>query len=260
MIRKGPRGDSRPTIRCLKPLGLSLPPIQQSLEDLVHPLISKAQSTAKACESEPQNQPRIKKINDGSWFKVKVNNWRGGLVLAAPRDVDDEGECSLWWLGLAGKRASDSAQKDFYETLPAQAAEYLPLPMDWKRLEAELASAEVDKTREMVRFSVFRAYATEQMQAYEHASGRRHIGVSVTVKRPDEIYVSVGTRMVADPRWFAVLLAALPEVPSTTWLSEPSAPTDIDPEPGEIVYSALMPQSLLDNLKEEARLNDWDRL
>lgn len=254
----GSRGGSRPTLRCLEPLGLSLPPIQESLEDIVHPLIAKAHSVAASCSIEPQMQPRIRKIIDGRWFKVKVDDWRGGLILHPAPGPENEADSSVWWLALAGKRVSDSRQKDFYETLPTEANDYLPVTKDWKRLEAERASAEIEKVRLMVRSSVYRAHATQQMQTYEHASGQRHFGVRVEVEGPDEIYVSVGTRMVADPRWFTVLLAALPEIPGDTWLSEPGPSAQIEPEAGEIVYSALMPESLIENLQVEAQTNGWN--
>lgn len=66
----------RPTLRCLREdLGLGLPPIDEPLDEVDHPLIRKANEQF-AQPTGPRE--RIRAIDDVVVFKVKVQRWRGG--------------------------------------------------------------------------------------------------------------------------------------------------------------------------------------
>lgn len=257
-MQRGPRGETRPTLKCLKPLGLPLPNIENSLEDLEHPLIKKAQDVARGSRSAPGSQAPIQKITDGAWLKVKVNDWRGGIIEESPPDVSEgPNPGPLWWLGMAGRRYRDSPQNDFYASLPVKAAEFRPTSRDWKRLQAEKAYWRHEADRQMVRSSVWRAYQTGDFQRYDHSDGRQHFGIKLTVRHPDEIYVSLGAHSMFDPRAYALLLSTLPEIPTEHWMAEPSAPLQLEVDSNEIVYSAVLPENLLSKLRQEAHTFGW---
>ncbi|WP_143219274.1 hypothetical protein [Actinokineospora bangkokensis] len=86
----------RPTLRCPREeLGLKVPPINEPLDELDHPLISKANDQF-AVPTGPRE--RIRAVDDAIMFKVKVQRWRGAVV--------DSGEPS--WLVAAGTREDGS--------------------------------------------------------------------------------------------------------------------------------------------------------
>jgi hypothetical protein len=98
----------RPTLRTLTDdLRLPLPPIDELLEEISHPLLTKARAKFSAPEGTHE---RIRAIDDEIVWKVKVQRWRGAVWTAD----------QIAWLIAAGNREEGSPD-DFYEALVSQA-------------------------------------------------------------------------------------------------------------------------------------------
>src|SRR5258708_39583051 len=100
--------SARPTLRTLTDdLRLPLPPIDELLEEIDHPLLAKA----RAKFSMPHaTHERIRAIDDEVVWKVKVQRWRGAVWTAD----------QIAWLIAAGNR-EEGPPDDFYEALASQA-------------------------------------------------------------------------------------------------------------------------------------------
>lgn len=99
---------ARPTLRALlQDLHLPLPPIDQPLDQIDHPLLAKARDQFT---QENTGHERIRAIDDEVVFKVKIQRWRGAVW-------SDE---HIPWLIAAGVREDGSAD-DFYQALASDA-------------------------------------------------------------------------------------------------------------------------------------------
>lgn len=68
---------ARPTLRCLtEDLRLPVPPVEQPVDELDHPLLAKARSQFAATASAHE---RTGAIDDEVLFKVKIQRWRGAV-------------------------------------------------------------------------------------------------------------------------------------------------------------------------------------
>jgi len=95
----------RPTLRCLTDdLGLKIPPLDDPLDELDHPLLRKAH---QQFAEQNSSRERISSIDATVLFKVKAQRWRGAVWIdAAGRP----------WMVAAGWR-EEGSQDDFYEAL-----------------------------------------------------------------------------------------------------------------------------------------------
>src|SRR5262249_29109399 len=102
----------RPTLRCLREdLHLPLPPASTPLDQVDHPLLTKA---GEQFTDPDTPHERIRAIDDVVLFKVKIGRWRGATYIdQATAEARD-------WLVAAGRRQDGSAD-DFYALLHAQA-------------------------------------------------------------------------------------------------------------------------------------------
>ncbi|MGC4856108.1 hypothetical protein ACLQ24_22625, partial [Micromonospora sp. DT4] len=70
-----------------------------------------------------------------------------------------------------------------------------------------------------------------------------------------ETYLVVGTENIADPKVFAVIINAIPGVDPGSWMPEPNGVMGLDPDPGEIIWSTILPPAvaaqLLDSYSED---------
>ncbi|MGH3801005.1 MAG: hypothetical protein ACRDTD_12865, partial [Pseudonocardiaceae bacterium] len=91
----------RPTLRCLTDdLGLKIPPINDPLDELDHPLLRRANQQF----AEPRSsRERISSIDATVLFKVKAQRWRGAVW------IDAAGRS---WMVAAGQR-EEGSQDDF---------------------------------------------------------------------------------------------------------------------------------------------------
>jgi hypothetical protein len=114
-----PGSGVRPTRSALADLGVSVPTLGVTLEDVDHELVARAQQVPERVAAG--GATRIISLDDLIWFKVKTETWRGAATRHAVRPVDGDADESTplgcWWLGAAGTRRQDSGQDDFYEQL-----------------------------------------------------------------------------------------------------------------------------------------------
>lgn len=95
----------RPTLRRLtEDLGLKISPIDDSLDELNHPLLHKAN---QQFAEQSISRERISSIDATVLFKVKAQRWRGAVW------IDTIGKP---WLIAAGWR-EEGSHEDFYQAL-----------------------------------------------------------------------------------------------------------------------------------------------
>lgn len=98
----------RPTLRTMaQDLCIPLPPVNQPLDEIDHPVLAKARAQFAVQEVAHE---RIRAIDDQVVWKVKIQRWRGAIW-------DDE---AIAWLIAAGTREEGSPD-DFYDALASQA-------------------------------------------------------------------------------------------------------------------------------------------
>jgi hypothetical protein len=210
-------------------------------------------------------EERILSLSDRVWFKVKTGRWRGAAIcLPDPQrsEADPTDYLAQWWLGAAGYRR-DGDPNDFYASMQAIAKRdakqagrqqdsvrsdrWLPTDWDWKRLELEHAVAWEREIRQIVCGLVAKSLRTG------HAYQADFYKYSVTAwarARDGETYLVVGTEKIADPRVFAVILKSLPNIDQDAWQPEPGGVAGLTPEPGEVIWSTILPPTVAAHLLE----------
>ncbi len=66
-----------------------------------------------------------------------------------------------------------------------------------------------------------------------------------------ETYLAIGTENIADPKVFAVIINAIPGISGDSWMPEPGGVAGITPNPGEIIWSTLLPPAVATQLLEQ---------
>lgn len=248
----------RPTRACMADLEVRVPPITEALCNLNHDLIAEAQRLPEAHAAG--GVERIATLKDRVWFKVKKGRWRGAATRLPEADHTNAGpqiRAAPWWLGAGGyRREGDPA--DFYAALAATVGrtggssdKWLPNDWDWKRLELEHAFAWEKEIRRIICELIARSLRTGcAYQAELH-----NYKVTALARAADgETYLAVGAENVADPKIFAVIINAVPGVDPHSWMPEPNGVADLKPEPGEIIWSTILPPAVAAQLLEN--LND----
>jgi hypothetical protein len=107
----------RPTLRCLREdLGLPVPTAKMTLDQVDHPLLTKAgEQFAQA--GTPHE--RIRSIDDVMLFKVKAGRWRGAVF------TYDEDDAEVRDRLVAAGTQEDGSYEDFLRC-PAPAGSYRP--------------------------------------------------------------------------------------------------------------------------------------
>jgi len=242
-------------------LNLRVPPITEPLCNLDHDLITEAQRLPEAHAAG--GVERIVTLKDRVWFKVKTGRWRGAATRLSEADRTDASpqvRTAQWWIGAAGyRREGDPA--DFYAALTAavereggSSEKWLPGDWDWKRLELEHASAWEAQIRRIVCELIVRSLRNG------HPCQAEFNNYSLTAlarANGGETYLVIGTENIADPKVFAVIINAIPGVEPTSWMPEPNGVAGLDPDPGEIIWSTILPPTvaaqLLDGFSEDER-------
>ncbi|MBP2339251.1 hypothetical protein JOF41_005429 [Saccharothrix coeruleofusca] len=235
----------RPTLRCLREdLGVPLPPIDDPLDEIDHPLVRKANEQF-ASRTGPRE--RIRAIDDEVVFKVKAQRWRGAVV--------ETGEPS--WLVAAGVR-EEGSRDDFYEALAATAAaararynaehrtplksetfcgQWLPREDDRDRYRAEAAV----RTLRAMRATVHRLVCASLLDGHEHIGAAAGVELGVLVQGAEERGTYVALRIVGSvaDNIVVVVLSLVPGCDRDGWYPEFAMPGRLL-RPGEQVYSNLM--------------------
>jgi hypothetical protein len=250
---------ARPTLRCLtKDLNLPLPPADEPLDEISHPLLAKVR---EQFADPATGHERIRAIDDETIFKAKVQRWRGAVWVEETQP----------WVIAAGTR-SEGSQDDFYAQLEAQAgtarAQYnarhstprtghtyvgdlLPNADDRDRylLEAgsRLARRLTAAVRDLTRGSLH--------DGHEHAADFPAFRVGIVVRADDGHATCAAVRVTGSvpTELVAMLLRSVPGCDPTTWYPEYALP-ERDLLPAEQAWSTVMdPQAAAKLLDQEDR-------
>lgn len=248
----------RPTRASLNDLDLTVPPFDRPLHGVDHPLVKEAQRLPETHAAA--GAKRITSITDRIWFKVKTSRWRGAatrLPEADRADATPEVRQAPWWLGAAGYRR-DGDPDDFYSALTASwkragedSDQWMPTDWDWKRLQIEL----VYEWEASIRRIVCGLIARSLKDGYRYQAEFEHYRVTALARaHGEETYLIVGAENIAHPKILGVILNAVPGIDPGSWMPEPDGVAGIEPEPGEVVWSTIMPPpvaaQLLDDFSE----------
>lgn len=252
----------RPTKRALSDLNVQLPTIDLPLSDLEHPLIVRAQAIPDMVAASSAD--RIVALTDRIWLKVETGSWRGaagnvrGAVDDSPRAALETG-AAWWWLTAAGARQDDSPHRDFYSRLEAEAHATGPkscstgflLPQAWdvKLLEAELAFAFVDAVPALVRRAAALSMQEGDIRGFTY--GQTDIRVRIRMLGDGQVYLAISSAGATDPDFFALLLSAFDGLTVDDWLPEPGPYLQVQPEPGEILWSTILTPEAQQSLLRE---------
>ncbi len=246
---------ARPTLRCLRDdLGLQLPPVDQPLDDIDHPLFKKAND--QFADSGVPHE-RVRAIDDNVLFKVKIRRWRGAVWSSEPRV----------WLVAAGQRESGSPD-DFYNALTAAAVAarksynsehpdalktvtftgyLLPGPLDEKRLRAEAGA----RLLRLLARTVHDLLRASLVDGREHAAdlGTFRLGIHVRAVDGNETYVALRVSGSVPGNLLLLIFDYIPGCDHDGWYPEDAMP-DRSLRPGEYAWSNIM------NPTEAAKLLD----
>ena len=240
----------RPAKRCVGDLAAELPDLGVRLEELDDPVIVSAQIVPE--QRDAGGVERVVALTDRVWFKVKTSDRRAVVTEVRGTDLPDWVRPSrgAWWIGAAGRRQADSAQRDFYATLQRECTtgktvssdHLLPAEWDWNRLAAEQAVAWRREMKSMVIRLVAMSLKSGQLAVAEFRSHR--IKALVRAENGHEAYLAIIAEGVPDPQMFALLLDCVPGVASEDWQPEPSPLAEMNPGSGEIIWSTLFPSEI----------------
>lgn len=240
----GPIGV-RPTRRCLGDLGIELPDLEVRLEEVDQPVIVSAQAVPE--QRDAGGAERVVALTDRVWFKVKTSDYRAAVTELRGTDLPDWVRPSrgAWWVGAAGRRQGDSAQREIYAALQREcttgrtgsSAHLLPADWDWKRLAAEQAIAWRREMKRVVIRLVAMSLKNGQLAVAEFRNHR--IKALVRAETRHEAYLAIIAEGVPDPQMFALLLDCVPGVAPEDWQPEPSSLAEMSPGSGEVAWSTL---------------------
>jgi hypothetical protein len=255
-MSQDPKGV-RPTKRCLADLGLSVPDLGQPLDEFDNPVVATAQTVP--AHRDAGGAQRILSLSDRVWFKVKTGDQRAVVTQLHGDDlpVGLPPGTGSWWIGAAGRRQADSPQRDFYASIGRECAvgkktvstaHLLPIDWDWKRFTAEQAVAWRREMRRMVIRLIATSLATGRLAVAEF---RRH-RVKALVRAEDghEAYLAIIAEGIPDRQIFALLLDCVPGIAPDDWQAEPSPLAEMEPSPGEIIWSTLFPSEIASKILE----------
>jgi hypothetical protein len=214
---------ARPTLRALtEDLKLSLPPIDEPLDEISHPLLSKA---IRQFSDPLAKRERIRAIDDEVVWKVKIQRWRGAVW------ADDE----VPWLVAAGTRKEGSAD-DFYKALSehAQAARsrynaghpaplctqtyighLLPTDDDNKRRRLEAGVRDLRELISTIRRLISRSLRDGREYAADFMNFR--LGIVVRADEGHETYVAIRIAGSVRDDLVSVILRNVPGCDPALW-------------------------------------------
>lgn len=251
----------RPTRRALDDLGAKLPDLATPLHELDDPLIVVAQSLPEL--KVAGGAERVVSLTDRVWFKVKTGTHRAAATELRDLDRPDHAHPLVggWWIGAAGQRQADSPQRDFYAHLlrecttgkSVSTVRLLPVDWDWKRLTAEQAIAWRREMRRLVLHLIALSLTSGRLVIAEFKDHR----IKALVRADDghEAYLAIAAEGIPDPQIFAALLSCVPGVEADDWQPEPSPLAELEPGPGEIIWSTLLAPEIATVILEQNEAN-----
>jgi hypothetical protein len=237
-------------------LRLPLPPIDELLEEIDHPLLVKARAQFTVPDMAHE---RIRAIHDEAVWKVKVQRWRGAVW------TQDE----IAWLIAAGKREEGSPD-DFYEALAGQAraarAQYnashpapartktligplLPGADDFKRHLLENATRQVRQLAAVVRSLTARSLSDGHEHAADFPAFR--VGIVVRADEGHETYIAVRVTGSIPDSLVSIILRNVPGCDPEFWDLVPRLPERRLLGPEQAWYNLMNPAEAAKLLNEE---------
>jgi hypothetical protein len=243
----------RPTKRCLDDLGLSFPALKQSLSELAHPLIQRAQRIPE--EVDAAGVERVRALADRIWLKVKISDYRGAVTRLTTSESESRGLPSeaAWWVGAAGVRRAGS-RSDFYSQLARDATRQgkgtgapstthlLPQTIDCERFVAETAVRTVEAIREVVLTLIVKSLQDGRPYVAELRGHR--VTAMVRASEGSEAYLAVSAEGFPRAEIIATILDAVPGIDEGDWQPEPGGVAGITPDQGQIIWSTIIPPSV----------------
>jgi hypothetical protein len=226
-------------------LGLDLPPVDDPLDEVDHPLVRKAAGRFDRAEGPRE---RIRAVDDQVLYKVKSGRWRGAVWVDPDRQP---------WLVAAGWREEGSPE-DFYEALAASAraargrynashrpplatdthvGRLLPTRDDRDRHAAEGDARLLGRIETTVRRLTRQSLLTGREHRAEIAAAA--VGVLVRAGGDNETYVALRIIGSVPDNLLLVVLDVVPGCSRDGWYPEQEMPTR-PLAPNEQVWSNLM--------------------
>lgn len=242
--------DVRPTKRCLANLDVALPDIGTPLNKVNHPVVTVAQAVPE--HRDAGGAYRVLALDDRVWFKVKTGDRRA--IVTELTDDELLGNVTAltasWWIGAAGHRKADSPQRDFYASITRECTtgktvssrRLLPTEWDWNRLTAERSIAWRREMKRIVIGIVAMALTSGKLAVAEFRDHR--LKALVRADGGHEAYLAIVAEGIPNPEVFALLLDCVPGVSPEDWQPEPSSLAEMEPSPGEIIWSTLLPSEV----------------
>lgn len=191
-------------------------------------------------------------MSDRIWFKVKTGDQRAVVteLSSDERAVEFPANIGAWWIGTGGRRQADSPQRDFYQSIAREcmtgktvsSIRLLPTEWDWKRLTAEQAVAWRREMKRIVVRLISMSLRTGKLAVVELRNHR--IKALVRAENGLEAYLAIVAEGVPDPKMFALLLGCVPGVNADDRQPEPSPLAEMQPNPGEVIWSTLFPSKV----------------
>lgn len=269
----GKRHGVRPTKRCLDELGVSPPTADIPLHLVEADPVAEAQSHPERFEAG--GVERIHALKDRVWFKLKTSRWRGAVVRLTSHDlvaeVDGHGELAIsapdrWWLGAVGMR-EDGSRRDFYEVI-ASASQCEKTPEKREGVSTDDLLPQVwDRKRLLLERSFQQRKIYEEVMLVAAAKSLRcgkavmadfsaySMGVLIRADNGDQ-FVAFIAKNVLDVRVLAAMLDAFPGIDNDDWGPEPGGAFGLDPGPGEVVFSAVLPAEVAASILEHVPWSD----
>lgn len=246
----------RPTRRCLRDLAIPTPDLGTPLDELPDPVVVAAQAIPEVREAG--GAERVLSLSDRVWFKVKTGNQRAVVTELRGADLLEGLSESIgrWWVGASGRRQGDSPQRDFYASIARECTtgrtvstlSLLPAKWDWDRLGGEQSIAWRREMKRIVVHLIALSLKTGQLTIAEFHDHR--IKALVRADNGHEGYLAIVAEGIPDPKVFALLLDCVPGVSAEDWQPEPSPLAEMDPAPGEIIWSTLFPPEVATTVLE----------
>jgi hypothetical protein len=243
-----------PTKRCLENLNVTVPNIGEPLDKIENPVVVAAQKIP--AKRDDGGAERIGALKDRVWFKVKTGVRRAIVTQLRGAELPNSLPPGLatWWIGAAGQRQADSPQHDFYEALTRECTRgksvstdrLLPVEWDWKRLLTEQTLAWRREMRQLVIRLIIMSMKRGEIAEAEFQHYR--LKALVRADNGHESYLSIITEGIMNPEVYAALLDCVPGISPNDWFLEPSPLTEMAPEPGELIWSAIMPPEVANSL------------
>jgi hypothetical protein len=259
VVESSKRASVRPTKRCLDDLGLSFPNVNESLSELEHPLVRRAQLVPE--EAEAGGAERLRSLTDRIWFKCKTTVYRGAVTRLTTSELQDRGlpPEAAWWIGAAGDRRGDS-RSDFYRQLEREvtrsgrgtggvcSVHLLPQEIDCERFVAEASLQAVQAIRNIVLELIVKSLHDGRMYAAELRAHR--IAAMVRAADGSEAYLAISAEGFVHPDLIAIILDAVPGIKRDDWQAEPGGVAGITPRYGQLIWSTIIPPEVQDDILE----------